>query len=623
MKNLLKLYLCFTLIIISGKISAQINFFPNASHPRLLLLKGEEEILLSKIKSNSTWIQVHQEIINKCDEFLRTKPVQKIKIGKRLLDKATTALHRIYFLAYAYRMTKDDKYFKRAEEELLAVSTFDDWNPSHFLDVAEMTMAVSIGYDWLYEKLAPQSREIMLEAIISKGLNPSLLIKNNNWLKRDNNWNQVCNGGMVFGAIAIQDSNPELSKQIINRAINTVKLPMEAYGPDGNYTEGYGYWNYGTTFNVMMISALEKLFKTDFGLSKFEGFMKTANYLPNMTGPSGMSFNYFDSGLSGHLNPAMFWFANKTKNQSILWIEQNYLSNDKIKRLPGDRLLPSLLIWANGVELNKIKPPKEHIWVGNGKNSVAILHSSWSDPNAIYVGIKGGSASLSHAHMDAGSFVMEANGERWAMDFGAQNYESLESKGVDLWNTKQNSQRWEILRYNNFFHNTLTINNQLQNVTGNASIIQYSKNKKFINAVVDLSSIYNSELNKALRGIAIVDGKFVLIRDEVETKANESVLRWSMLTSTEVKILSKNEFELTKNGKKLIVKVDSPTDFTLKTWSTEPIHDYDSKNPGTKVIGFEAKLSANSKSYFNVYLLPEGNLNTNDKVNLIESWKRN
>ena len=55
--------------------------------------------------------------------------------------------------------------------------------------------------------------------------------------------------------------------------------------PDGAYPEGYGYWGYGTSFNVMFISAIEKLFGKDFGLNEMPGFLKTAGYLENMTGP--------------------------------------------------------------------------------------------------------------------------------------------------------------------------------------------------------------------------------------------------------------------------------------------------------------------------------------------------
>ena len=33
---------------------------------------------------------------------------------------------------------------------------------------------------------------------------------------------------------------------------------MGHYAPDGAYPEGIGYWDYGTSFNVMFLSAIEK-----------------------------------------------------------------------------------------------------------------------------------------------------------------------------------------------------------------------------------------------------------------------------------------------------------------------------------------------------------------------------
>ena len=31
--------------------------------------------------------------------------------------------------------------------------------------------------------------------------------------------------------------------------------------PDGAYPEGIGYWDYGTSFNAMFLSAIEKAFE--------------------------------------------------------------------------------------------------------------------------------------------------------------------------------------------------------------------------------------------------------------------------------------------------------------------------------------------------------------------------
>ena len=207
--------------------------------------------------------------------------------------------------------------------------------------------------------------------------------------------------------------------------------------------------------------------------------------------------------------------------------------------------------------------------------------------------------------MDAGSFIMEADGERWAMDFGMQDYNSLETAGVDLWNMKQNSQRWQVYRYNNYVHNTLTVNDSLQEVLGYSVISPYSDNPSMMNAITDLTFLYKDDLKKAKRGIAIVDKKYVMVRDEIETLNKEAKVRWNMLTSANVTIVGK-DIELTKNGRKLDVKIISPPGAELKTTGTEPPHSYDAPNPGTTLIGFEITVPANSKEDLVVLLLPEG-----------------
>ncbi len=573
-------------------------------HPRILLLKGEEANIKRTIAADPTWGKMNQAIINESDAMLTLKVSERIKIGRRLLDKSRESLRRVFYLSYAWRMTRDDKYLKRAEQELVALTAFTDWNPTHFLDVAEMTMAVSIGYDWLYAGLSEKSRAVIKEAIIKKGIEPSLDSKYNSWLKANHNWNQVCNAGMAFGAMAIYEDQPELARTIINRSITSVDVPMKEYGPDGNYTEGYGYWGYGTTFNVLLISALDKLFGENFGLTEKPGFLKTAGFMENMTGATGMPFNFFDSGSGGEFNSAMFWFANKIKDPTLLWVERKRIMNDEAKKQVRDRVLPSVMLWSGGIGISNIQPPKDMMWVGRGKNPVAMMRTSWTDTTAIYVGFKGGSPSLNHGHMDGGSFVMDADGVRWAMDFGAQSYESLESKGVDLWNMKQNSQRWQVLRYNNAAHNTLTVNNELQQVAGHAPLKSFSKTPAFMNATCDLTSLYNTSLSKANRGIALVNRKYVMVRDEIETSSNETTIRWNMLTSADVNITGSNKAELTKNGKKLILQVQEPATVTMKTWSTQPAHDYDAANPGTIMVGFEVKVPANTKQALTVLLIP-------------------
>jgi hypothetical protein len=605
MRSLYKLCYClFVLMVAANTATAQVN--PNTplpDHPRLLLLKGEEKQIEQTITSDSNWQSIHQHILAACDSMISKAPVQHIKIGRRLLDKSRECLRRVFFLSYAWRMTHEQRYLARAEKELLAVAAFSDWNPTHFLDVAEMTLAVSIGYDWLYHDLSVDSRNTIKSAILKNGLTPSLDPNYNGWLRATNNWNQVCNSGMLYGALAIYEDQPEQSTQIINRSINAVSIPMKEYAPDGAYPEGYSYWGYGTSFNILLINVLEKAYGSDFGLSAKDGFLKTAAYLEHMVGASHYPFNFADAGTNEELHPAMFWFASKLKNPGLLWMEKDLVKAKRSRQYVNDRLLPAIMVWGKGISFKDIKTPAALVWTGNGRNPVALMRSSWSD-TATYIGFKGGSPSSSHAHMDAGSFVMDAEGVRWAMDFGMQDYESLESKGVDLWNMKQNSQRWQVFRYNNYAHNTITVNDRLQEVAGKAEIRYVTQNSGSMEAVADLTPVYLSTLTKAVRGISIVNKSYVVVRDEIAAGDSAAVIRWTMATSAIPKRIDDHTWQLEKSGKQLLLQVREPANVVLKTWPTNPVNSYDAPNPGTTLVGFELSIPAKTAGVIDVLLVP-------------------
>ena len=611
------------------KYLQQVNELP--PHPRILLFAGEELKIKENIAADPVLNKIHQVIMGECERILLQPELQNIKLGRRLLQVSQEALQRIFYLSYAYRIYGDEKYLLKAEKEMLSIATFSDWNPSHFLDVAEMTMAMAIGYDWLYEKLSPVSRELIKSAILRNGIDPSL---NRNFATWTNNWGQVCNAGITYGALALFEDFPELSKLVIDRAVETIRTPMRVYDPDGAYPEGFEYWVYGTSFNLLFISAIEKALKTDYGLSELPGFMKTADYYLNMTGPSDTCFNYADCDAQymTRLHPSMFWFASKLDRTSLLWVERRHIENERFEglrfaangRFVGERLLPTALIWASHLRLSDIQPPTpgETIWVGHGTTPVALMRTSWTDPKAIFVGFKAGRGNAPHGHIDAGSFVMEANGVRWASDFGHQEYTSLEEHGVDLWNMGQNSQRWQVFRYNNFAHNTLTVNDQLHTVSGASDIVSWSADASFMNAVIDLSKVFEGQLSKSLRGVAIVDRQYVAVRDEITTTDKEATVRWTMLTAAKARITGKNSIELTKDGKKLTLQVVEPAKVTMKTWTTTSPNVFDYPNPGTILVGFEVNVPAGTSMALTVKLIPQNAKQTSSKLPELKEWMK-
>lgn len=611
----------FLFAAVAGFGQKQLDQLAAKQHPRLLLFKGEEQEVVDAIHKNAVLRKVHVLILEESDKIAGAPALEHKKTGRRLLSVSREAIRRIFFLSYTYRMTHEKKYLDAATQQLLTIASFPDWNPTHYLDVAEMTMAAAIGYDWLYDALAPASRKKIKTAILNYGIKTSLDKRYNNWLGNDNNWNQVCNTGISYGAIAIFESAPALCAQVIARAAESIKKPMGLYAPDGAYPEGYGYWSYGTTFNVFFINALEQLLGTDYGLSRLPGFLKTPGYLQQMIAASGLPFNYSDAGTGAECNGAMFWFAKKLNDPSYIWNELQYLQQGTHKNaLIHNRFLPTVLLWGRGLPMDKSLAPKKLFWQGGGETPVAMLRTSWTDPDALFLGFKLGSPANSHGHMDIGSFIFEAEGVRWAMDFGMQEYESLESKGLNIWDRSQHSDRWKVFRYTNFAHSTLTFDDSLQRMGGRAVITKSSAVPGFRFAVTDLSGVYKSQVKTAERGVAIVNNAYGLIQDEITTINKPVTMQWRMVTPAAITIKSATEVQLTKNGKSLLLQVAADQPVTIKTWSTAPSNNYDAPNPGTTIIGFETKLPANSKKRFTVYLIPGSNTKTGKKITALKNW---
>ncbi len=134
-----------------------------------------------------------------------------------------------------------------------------------------------------------------------------------------------------------------------------------------------------------------------------------------MTGPTGKPFNYSDAGGGGGYRTGDVLFAQKNADPSLLWVERSRLLYEDPRRHVNDRLLPAMMIWGKGINIEKAHPPAATFWSGTGKNPIALMRTSWTDSAAIYVATKGGSGNINHAHMDVGSFVMDADGVRWAM----------------------------------------------------------------------------------------------------------------------------------------------------------------------------------------------------------------
>ncbi len=529
--------------------------------------------------------------------------------GRRLLGVSRSVLHRTTTLAMAFRLTGNRAYLERAAAEMRAAAGFADWNPSHFLDVAEMTLGLAIGYDWLHAELDRETRQIVAEAILKKGLLTSL--ETTGWVGARNNWGQVCHAGMLAGAFALLEDHEALAAEIAHRAIVNLPGPMEAFAPDGCYPEGPVYWSYGTGFNVIAIALLESVLRTDYGLSGLPGFAATADYLDRVTGPSGKTFNYADGGMGRGTDCATWWFASRFNRPDILvYFEREAFLRLCADRKPfgpaagGHRLFPLTLFWLRPVG-DERAPRTSLNWSSGGAVPITVQRTSWDNAQALFAGLKAGSPAAPHGHMDAGSFVLDADGVRWAYDLGAENYHGIEQRGMNLWGRAQDSDRWKIFRLGSHSHNTLVIDGELQWAQGKAAVTSFRDGPES-EAVLDLSPVYPSASQVIRTGTLLASGEYRLA-DTLRGLRPGARVRWTLMTRAEPDVARTGSLLLREAGRqlRLTAEHDAATVWQVDD-AAQPRNEWDSPNPGMRQIGFEAAAPASGELDLAVRFTPGG-----------------
>ena len=560
-------------------------------HPRLFSDAAGFQALRDGLSTNALLRQGAEHVAAAANRLLAAAPVEyKLDVsGKRLLDASRTALFRISTLAMTYRLYGNAAHLARAVEEMRAVCAFDTWHPSHFLDVAEMSLAVAIGYDWLWEYMDDPTRAEIAAALRKYGLDASR--ENQGWITAVNNWGQVCHAGILAAALALAEDDPVGTAAFVQRCIERLPTPMAELAPNGNYPEGPGYWNYGMEFNVVAIALLEHAFGHAYGLVDLPGFQASGAYMDLVTGPSGATFNYADGSSGRSATFAIWWYAARFGRPDLLAYRELdlYRSYTALTRNGSgtNRLFPLALFWAREPPAGTV-PAAPLVWNSQGNMPIVIQRSSWNDETAMFVGLKGGSPSGNHGHMDGGSFILDAHKIRWAVDLGSESYSPIEANpliGNALWTMSQDSKRWWIYRLNTWSHNVPMIDGCQQWVKGSGAVTQVTSGLWGSRAVLDLSSLYTNATSVVRTGTMAADGRSYLLRDVISGVRQGGVVRWAMITKATPEI-DGPRVTLRQDGKELRLEQCGEQ---IGVWQAQPAagpNSWDSANSGCTQLTF-------------------------------------
>lgn len=569
-----------------------------APHPRLILRQGDVEAMREMVETDAPLRALHCLFAERTNEYVNAEPCSRVKTGKRLLSVSREVLRRVCHCAYMYLVDGEELYARRAEREMLAAASFTDWNPSHFLDVAELMAALSIGYDWLYDYLSPESRRTIEDAIIEKGLRTARPTME--WYRQDNNRTQVCNAGMIMGALAVYERIPDEARGYIESSLQGNAKALGIYGPDGVYPEGYGYWIYGNWYEVMLIESLRTALGTSFDIEKTPGLRQTGLFANFMLTPIGRTFNFYDcDNQYNEINPLLYWFALETGDMSLVWQDRKRLMEEEnVRGITGHA--PLAMIFASRCNRDAAVPIEQRFWAGQGVTPLFIYRGGFAREEDSYLAAKGGSPLDHHAHMDGGSFIYEWGGVRWARDLGMQDYHSLESKGVRLGHL---AGRWTVYRLNNHSHNTLTINDTLHKVNGRALMTRTFDKRGCHGAEFDLTQLFPM-MSSVVRTLCIDDEARVVCADRLASGDEGCSVRWNMCTFAKAEVLNDSTIRLTERGRELIVRAEAPQGVRAYIADNNTTTSYDAKNEGVRV-GFDLRLAPRSRCTLKVVLEPQ------------------
>ncbi|MDD4107612.1 MAG: heparinase II/III family protein [Prolixibacteraceae bacterium] len=539
------------------------------SLPRLVINSSAERNLRRKLKSDPVVQNMYRAIALNAEKIQTEPLLERIQTGRRLLSVSREMLYRMNMLGMVFLIEKDAKVLQRINDEVIAVCNFSDWNPSHFLDVAEMSLAVAIALDWTAGKLPGPTIELAQNALIEKGIKPSWPDDGSNpgWAYGTNNWNQVCNGGMIAASVAIAEKDPELAAKTIHRALDGLPTSLVEYGPDGVYPEGSTYWEYGTSFSIITAAMLESAFGSDFGHFEYPAFKESAVFRVMCNAPSGWYYNFADCGdrRSDKGDVTLAWFAAKTGNKIFFEEDRFLMPAEKMGKL--SRMAGAALVWLAQFE-EKEKHRLPAVWKGDGANPVVIFTGGENDPHQYYFGGKGGRGTVNHGNMDGGSFIFELNGVRWVVDPGNQDYNELEKTGFNLWGRCQECERWTLLTKNNYGHSTVTVNNQLHVVDGMATIVDF-RDGPDPRVTIDMTPAFKGQLKSAVRKFVKDSGTSLVIEDNIETSDETGLITWQMMTTAHVEIVEGGAI-LRQDGKKLKLENLSHPELTISVISLYP-----------------------------------------------------
>lgn len=550
-------------------------------HPRLWLSQAGESEFRKSLESDPLRARMQAAVMAEAEKILTQRTCRyEIPDGKRLLAESRLAIRNVMFTAWAWRCGGGEQFRTRAIAELDAACALKDWNPSHFLDTAEMATAVATGYDWLHPTLDPTQRKTYERAIIEKALKPAMAVydKGGWWTRPSNNWAQVCGAGIALAAAAVAGNDEGLSETLFKKGLALVEQCGKFYQPDGMYPEGPAYWQYGTSYHTALLGACGPL---GVPVGESPGLRPAGLAMLHLTSPNGLTWNFAD-GISRADTPTspQCWLArhfNDAGQSMAVRTQLEDVPRGASRELARDRFSPLAVLWLPKA-VKAGEPALAAVFQGG--QAAAMFRSGWQSKDA-YLAIKGGTPAASHGHMDVGSFVYDAHGRRWLHDMGPDNYNLPGYFGKS---------RWSYYRLQNRSHNTLEIGGSLQNAEASPCPVTASvATGPLLGATFDLTSAYAGSAGHVTREVKFdpLCGRAILT--DLITRPSGDVV-WRAITDANIEITGDTVTLRIQDARITLRRLSEAGVWSVE--NTKPPTAAENPNEGFKALVLTAKKAA-------------------------------
>ncbi|MCB1210567.1 MAG: heparinase II/III family protein [Verrucomicrobiales bacterium] len=515
------------------------------------------------------------------EKLLETPELTRVYGEQRsTVTPGSKAIYRIAQLGLLHFVDGDPRWKDRGIKELDSLCSFPDWYPDDAEVTADFVIATSLAWDWFRDGLNSQQAQKIKQFISDKGVDvlvahldgepapatargqqpgtsdtkskakaaPKKKVEDD---KEPDVGEMAVASAAIIAGLAFVDEDAAMAKTAVDAAAKVFGRGMMRFAPAGIWPESMEQGDVVMDYAVMVLQSLRSAVGNDFGFSMLEGIPQSGTARMHMVSSTGQLFNYGDAssatlsrkwvsswlaGMHGNPgNPAVTAGAVQGPDTAFLGLAGYFIYNNP--HAAGDGTADTM----------------DYV-VPGGK--VAALRSAWNDRNAMYVAVKGGDNSEPSAQLDVGSFVLDAGGQRWAVELGAETDRAPGFKPA-----ADRTKRYELYREGTAGQNTLYMGSN-QALDGKAFISSELSTPERGFAIVDMSDAF-AEAKDAMRGVMMVRGAqpYVLIQDEYKLKGN-SMVSWNMHTRAEA-MVNGNTATLTQAKQTLTLKVLSPEGATF------------------------------------------------------------